>query len=120
VKKAMVCVELDDPALSPRDEHLGRNETIFRELNEKLANLATTFSWGPDEVFDLVCECGDATCVERIRLTRSEYEAVRAIPTHFAVFPAHAEADTERVVSSHETYDIVANEAPPETAREEF
>lgn len=103
----MVCVELDDPVLSPRDEHLGRNETVFRELNEQLASLATTFSWGPDEVFDLICECNDPTCVERIRLTRSEYEAVRAVASHFAVFPAHAEAGSERVVSSHETYDVV-------------
>jgi hypothetical protein len=103
----MVFVELDDPVLSPRDEHLGRNETVFRELNERLASLANKFSWGPDEVLDLICECDDATCVERIRLTRSEYEAIREVPTHFAVFPAHARAGVERVVSSHETYDIV-------------
>lgn len=99
----MVCVELDDPVLSPRGEHLERNETVFRELNERLASLAKTFSWGPDEVFDRICECDDATCVERIRLTRSEYEAVREVPTQFAVFPAHAKAGSERVVSSHET-----------------
>ncbi|MDX6414430.1 MAG: hypothetical protein QOH23_1840 [Gaiellaceae bacterium] len=108
----MVCVELDDSVLSPRDEHLGRNETVFRELNERLASLASTFSWGPDEVFDLICECDDATCLERIRLTRSEYEAVREVPTHFAVFPAHAKAGIERVVSSHETYDIVEKDRP--------
>jgi hypothetical protein len=108
----MVCVKLDESILSPRDEHLGRNETVFRELNERLASLANTFSWGPDEVFDLICECDNATCVERIRLTRSEYEAIRAVPTHFAVFPAHSNSDIERVVSSHETYDIVAKEGP--------
>jgi hypothetical protein len=108
VKKAMVCAELDESILSPRDEHLGRNETVFRELNERLASLANKFSWGPDEVFDLICECDDAHCVERIRLTRSEYETVRAVPSHFAVFPAHVKAGSERVVSSHETYDIVA------------
>jgi hypothetical protein len=117
VKKAMVCVELDDPVLSPRDEHLGRNERLFHELNDRLASLANKFSWGPDEVFDLICECDDATCVERIRLTRSEYEAVRAVPMHFAVFPAHAKAGIERVVSSHETYDIVAKHDLDEKAR---
>lgn len=112
----MVCVGLDDSILSPREQHLGRNESVFRELNEQLASLAKTFSWGPDEVFDLICECNDATCVERIRLTRSEYEAVRAVATHFAVFPAHAHAGTEWVVSSHETYDIVAKIPPAPAA----
>ena len=115
----MVCVELDDPVLSPRGEHLERNETVFRELNERLASLAKTFSWGPDEVFDLICECDDATCVERIRLTRSEYEAVREVPHTVRSVPRAREGGQRAGGLVARDLDIVANEGPPETAREE-
>ena len=108
----MVCVEIDDATLSPQEQRLGLNETVFRELNEQLATLADQFSWGPDEQFDLICECNDANCVERLRLTRSEYEAVRAIDTHFAVFPGHCETAIEHVVFSKETYDVVSKQGP--------
>ena len=36
-----------------------------------------------------VCECGDAACIERIRLTRPEYEAVRGYYTRFAIAVDH-------------------------------
>jgi hypothetical protein len=115
----MVCVELTDSTLTPRDERLGLNETVFRKLNEQLATLADQFSWGPEEQFDLICECNDATCVERIRLTRAEYEEVRTVNTHFVVFPGHGEPGIEHVVSSHETYDVVAKVGrAAQTARE--
>ena len=78
-----------------REERVARNETLFREVNERIkqvnVGLATI------EATDFLCECGDESCTEPISLTMNEYEAVRAEPTHFAVVRGHVVPDIERV-----------------------
>jgi len=102
-----------------REQRLGVNEAVFRELNERLLGLAKHFRWGQTEPLDLVCECRKATCIEGIEMSRTEYEALRSEDTHFALHPGHADPDIERVISSHEGYEIVAKEGPAaEVARD--
>ena len=102
-----------------REQRLGLNEAIFREVNQRLLGLAKHFHWGQTQSLDLVCECRKATCVQRIEMSRSEYEALRAEDTHFALYPGHADPDIERVISSHKGYEVVAKEGPAaEVARD--
>jgi hypothetical protein len=102
-----------------REQRLGLNEAVFREVNERIKGLAKLFHWGKPDPLDLVCECRNATCVERIEMSRAEYEAVRAEDTHFAVHPGHADREIERVISSHKRYEIVVKEGPAaEVARD--
>ena len=54
-----------------------------------------------------VCECGDATCVERIRLTRPEYEAVRAYSTRFAIAIDHENPEIDQLVAEGGGYSVV-------------
>ena len=100
------------PPMGIREKRLGLNEAIFREVNERLEGLAEHFKFGQGDPLDLVCECRKATCVERIYMSRAEYEAVRAHDTHFALYPGHAEPEIERVISSHPGYEVVAKEGP--------
>jgi hypothetical protein len=94
-----------------RQRRVGLNETVFRELNERLEDLADAFA--PERPsLDLVCECGDGDCAERIRMQRSEYEALRADATHFAVVPGHEDASSERVVEQRSGYDVVEKTPP--------
>jgi hypothetical protein len=94
-----------------RDERLGLNEALFRDVNERLQELGETF--GVDgERTDFICECGDPACTERISLTLSEYEQVRAEATHFAVRPRHVDPSIEVVVSENERYSIVEKRDP--------
>ena len=93
-----------------REKRLGLNEAVFREVNQRITSLANLFKWGEPAPLDLVCECRNATCVKRIEMTRSEYEAVRAEETHFALYPGHADAEIERVISSHKGYEVVAKQ----------
>jgi hypothetical protein len=93
-----------------REKRLGLNEAVFREVNERITGLAKLFKWGEPEPLDLVCECRNATCVQRIEITRAEYKAVRAVDTQFALYPGHADPEIERVVSSHKGYDVVAKQ----------
>ena len=85
---------------------LAANEDWFRELNELLEQRAAgrAASQGP---FEIVCECAREECTERILISFSEYEAIRAKATTFAVLPAHQDPRVERIVISKEHYVVV-------------
>ncbi|HEU5279295.1 MAG TPA: hypothetical protein VFU26_10365 [Gaiellaceae bacterium] len=105
--------------MGSREERIGLNEAVFREVNERIEDLARTFEQGP-EPLDLVCECGDASCVQRISMTRAEYEELRSDPHQFAVHPGHEIRDVEQVVAKRNGYDIVAkNRGAPERIAEQ-
>ena len=95
-----------------REQRLGLNEAVFREVNDRIKGLAKLFHWGKPDPLDLVCECRNSTCVQRIEMSQAAYEAVRAKETHFALYPGHADPDIERVISSHPGYEVVAKKGP--------
>ena len=92
--------------MSSREERIGLNEAVFREVNERIESLAETFDLKLQSL-DLVCECGDATCVERITMTAAEYEEIRSEAHQFAVHPGHVYPDVESVVARLKGYDVV-------------
>jgi hypothetical protein len=88
-----------------RTRRIGLNEAVFREINERIEELAAGFKVG--EGLDLICECGDASCVSRIKMGNKEYEALRSDATTFAVVSGHEIPDVEEIVERHKTYDVV-------------
>jgi hypothetical protein len=92
--------------MSSREERIGLNEAVFREVNERIEGLAETFDL-KTQPLDLICECGDAACVERIIMTRPEYERIRSEAHQFAVHPGHEYPDVETVVARLKGYDVV-------------
>jgi hypothetical protein len=86
------------PTADGREERAGRNETLFREVNEQVAQLYEEQEGGT-ELLQFVCECSLPDCHEHISLTRSDYERVRAQPRRFAVRPEHVSNEIERVVA---------------------
>jgi len=89
-----------------RAERVGLNEAVFREVNERIEDLAEKLDL-EDRLLDLVCECGDANCVERISMTRSEYEKVRSDPRQFSVYPGHQDDRIEVIRDHCRGYDVV-------------
>ena len=87
---------------------IGLNEALFRELNERLSALDEAFA-PTTEAMELVCECGDAGCTERITMTPAQYEQLRADPATFAVVRGHASADVE-AVEERGDYDVLRKE----------
>jgi hypothetical protein len=96
--------------MSQRAKHIGLNEAVFREVNERIEGLADTFDLNA-EPLDLLCECGDAACVQRITMTHAEYEQLRSDPHTFAVYPGHEAPDVETVVAKRKGYDIVEKDS---------
>jgi hypothetical protein len=105
-----------------REERLAGNEALFREVNERVAEVATHFIEveTKGEKVEFTCECGRADCAEPIGMTLVEYEAIRLVPTRFAVVPAHEQPEIETVVERHPTYFVVEkrDEDAQEVARE--
>jgi hypothetical protein len=85
-------------------EQRARNEILFREVNERVEEVSDALDGGGDWPMVFVCECGDTACVEKIELVRSQYEAVRANPKHFAVLPGHEDPRIARVVERHQGF----------------
>jgi hypothetical protein len=105
--------------MSSREERIGLNEAVFREVNERIDALAQTFEL-KGEPLDLVCECGDATCVERITMSPAEYEQLRSNAHHFAVYSGHEIPEVEEVIARMKGYNVVSkNEGVPEQVAEE-
>jgi hypothetical protein len=91
--------------VTSRDERLARNESLFREVNERISEVNAAFD--VDGRADYLCECGRPNCTEAISLTHGEYERVRAVPTHFLVKPGHEDPSVERVVQQNDGYFVV-------------
>lgn len=92
-----------------RVEAIARNESRFREHNERVKEANAATRWVNPPVPDWSCECGWANCTEPVRLSVEEYEAVRAVPTRFIVAPdeGHVAPEAERVVERHRNYWVV-------------
>jgi hypothetical protein len=89
-----------------RTRRVGMNEAVFREVNERLEELAGEFGVR-DERLELICECGNLSCADRIRMSAEEYEELRRDPTRFAIVPGHEIAEVESVVAHREGYSVV-------------
>jgi hypothetical protein len=89
-----------------RGIRIGRNEVVFREVNERLRELGEGFSLVSEQA-EFVCECADTSCTERVQMPLTDYEHVRSKATWFLLVPGHEELDYEKVISEHDGYAIV-------------
>lgn len=93
---------------SEAGRRIGRNEGLFRQVNEAIAR-----GLWPDDRARLIgfrCECARLDCNAPIHLTLSEYERIRALSRRFAVVPGHEIAEAETVVETHPGYLVVEKE----------
>jgi hypothetical protein len=93
-------------ATESRQVRAARNESLFREVNERIDEVASRLS----PIFtEFMCECADDTCFVYVPLTSEEYSSVRKMgPVYFIVKPGHGQADIERVVGGEaDRFEIV-------------
>lgn len=95
-------------------ERLGRNELLFREVNERIREIAGKF--GVLDVALFVCECGQGDCADAIELNLEEYDALRSLPGAFAMVPGH-ETVQEKVVARKNRYQVVVGVGEQENVR---
>jgi hypothetical protein len=81
--------------LNEREERIARNEALFREVNERIAESAERFD---SDHAEFVCECAEQDCTERVDATLDEYERARADGAQFLMRPGHVDTSFERIV----------------------
>ena len=99
--------------MSERGERVGVNEALFREVNNRIDQLQETL--GAARTFEIVCECGDASCTERFTISSGEYAALRSDVHRFAVVPGHEAPELEHIVERHQRY-LVVEKTDPDAA----
>lgn len=90
--------------MGSREERRGRNEALFRQVNEHIVKLDDRFDMGEVEI---LCECAQLDCSDPLKITRSTYEKARESETTFIVAHGHVDPTIERVVSEADGYVIV-------------
>ena len=73
--------------MQSREERIARNDSTFRDANEKIAKAASKYE--RVEQVPFICECATESCTVIVRLSLAEYEEVRSAPTRFFVAPGH-------------------------------
>ena len=92
--------------MDARTERIGRNEDLFRKVNDQIEGVNEAFGVFTGTM-SVLCECGKIECIEQIELALDAYRDLRSDPTRFAVKPGHELPDVERVVERHERYFVV-------------
>ena len=90
--------------MSQEEVRIGTTESIFRNVNERIAESAQRFD---SEEADFVCECHDRSCTHRVAAPLDDYEQVRASPTRFLLAPGHENQRVERVVERRRRFWVV-------------
>jgi len=86
-------------------ERAAKNQVLFREVNERIAELAEERSEDSAGLF--VCECSHVACAGVLDVSPGEYEAVRANGSHFLITPGHELEGIERVVEQNARFAVV-------------
>ncbi len=95
--------------MPPAAERIGKNEALFREVNERIAETADRFDVREAE---FLCECADSACAERVEATLPEYEGVRSESTQFMLAPGHDLPKVEEVVAERPGHSVVEKVEP--------
>ena len=103
--------------MSERQRRRGLNEAVFREVNERIHDLTERFEL--EQGLDLVCECDDTSCADRISMSEADYEQVRADSRQFAIVPGHSDATVEVVIAREKGYHLVRKQSEAAAIAEE-
>jgi hypothetical protein len=93
-----------------RNERAARNQSLFREVNERVVALeqgGLQEVAGDGRAVHAICECANAACHEPIVMDIDAYMTIRSSPLRFFIKRGHEWPDVELVVSEHDGYVVV-------------
>ena len=93
-------------AMDPRAELVAKNEDHHRDLNDRIED--SYESHAMDWQMDVVCECGRQDCDVFLKVTKAEYEGVRADPRRFVIIRDHLDPEVDVLISEGERFTVVA------------
>jgi hypothetical protein len=87
----------------PDPDAMVRSELLFREVNERIYDIGASDT----EPLEVLCECGDDSCISTLAISVRDYRRVRGANSRFVVCEGHELADIERVVERTPQYLVV-------------
>jgi hypothetical protein len=87
------------------EERVGRNENVFRKINERIE--AGRLPADIDQPVTFCCECARLGCNELIEMSIAKYESIRANPRRFILLQGHSIPGVEIVIERSEYYIVV-------------
>lgn len=95
---------------------LAQNETIFRQVNEHVRAAEERVQY---DYPSFICECSKIDCDQHISVPLVGYREVRESPAHFLVAVGHGDDRIEKVIESHDNYEVVEKVGPGRDVAEE-
>jgi hypothetical protein len=80
-----------------------RSELLFRAVNERIFEIGASDA----DVLEILCECGDESCISTVVITVRDYERLRLDSSRFVVCEGHELADIERATERTPEYLVV-------------
>jgi hypothetical protein len=93
----------------PTAARVARNESLFREVNERILELEESFGdpGHGGRLIAIVCECATTGCTTKVEVSPEEYLQAREKPTRFIVALGHVDLEFERVVIETERFLLI-------------
>jgi hypothetical protein len=102
---------LSTAELDARRIRAAKNQSLFREVNERIEELDASPSMLAEvealRTIDFICECMDDACVDRVALPLARYEEIRSDGNSFVVAVGHNVPDVEDIVAEGDGYVVV-------------
>jgi hypothetical protein len=89
--------------MSSREQRIAANEALFRDVNERIARVDAPHH----SEIEIICECGDRDCLERITVSVAEYEGARADPALFLAASGHLMPEAEELVEERGGHQVL-------------
>ena len=83
------------------------NQSLFREVNERIAEITQRLTSDEAERLEVLCECSRPDCVGRIDVSAEEYDDVRVARDTFIVMEGHHDDAIEDVVRVTDRFAVV-------------
>jgi hypothetical protein len=80
------------------------SDDFFRQVNDRIVELGERFGFR-EQVHQLICECDDAGCTERLKIPASEYARARRAQGWHVVAAGHEPSG--RIVAHGQGYVVV-------------
>ena len=94
----------------PRETRQTRNQALFREVNERIAELLTRLD-REATTQSFICECSHTGCAQMITVPLATYSRVRDDPAVFLLAVGHQDPGHEEVIEDLGTY-LIAKTRP--------
>jgi hypothetical protein len=93
--------------MSDIERRKAANEAVFRNVNERIEALQHSFAVAEREPLQMICECDQLDCMERVAIGVDAYELIRSQPDQFIVTPGHVDSEVDEVIGVTSNYLIV-------------